>query len=183
MDYVKKWAEVANEITSVAHPLSKQELAKYCEEKLAGKWHKCKKVAKVKVLEKATPGEVYVTVTRDENGGTWEETKNTAKDGQFLVCNFYDGKDVDDPSKWLLDGSKIKKAYAVNGEVEVGKVYSPVGEVRLAAKADEDLSFVAPWGEVMRAKKGDWIVRNGEGYDDIYRIERVVFENTYKTLD
>jgi len=43
--------------------------------------------------------------------------------------------------------------------------------------------FVAPWGETMRVEKGDYLVTqyaaNGKCNDEVYRVERIVFEYSY----
>jgi tellurite resistance-related uncharacterized protein len=46
---------------------------------------------------------------------------------------------------------------------------------------DEDLHFYAPWGEEMFCKKHDFIVNAvNTTPDNIYRIERATFDQTYK---
>ena len=43
--------------------------------------------------------------------------------------------------------------------------------------------FVAPWGECMRVEAGDWIVMSyPEGNPEIYRVEGLVFDVTYKAV-
>ena len=162
--------------------MNQDELAEYCATELGGKWKTAKKVAWVKILEQANPGQKYTTITRDENRGDWVETVAIAKEGQYLVQNVYGDAhqpdDEKDPSKWLLSASQIEKNYELPSPIEVGRCYKPVAISRHVLQLNEPISFVASWGSQMNAKTGDWLVKAGEG--DIYRIDKVVFFNTYE---
>lgn len=188
---IKQWAYIieSDGVTgsriheNAVKKLSQEELADYVRTNLGNEWEDVIKSAYIKVIEKAEPGKVYETVTRDENGGEWKETKNTAKEGQFLIQNAYGSgddrqpDDKKDPSKWLLAGDKIKKNYQVKGEVEVGQCYAPNPVPRKGIELKEPITLIASWGEEMHCKAGDWLVKAGE--NDIYRVEKVVFQNTY----
>ena len=168
--------------TTSKHPMTQDELENYCQDTLGGDWKTVMKTAWMKVISKPTPGEKYETVTRDENNGSWVETKNTAKEGDFLVQNAYGSNhepdDDKDPSKWFLSDKKIMKNYQVDGEIKVGKSYAPNPIQRKGIKLTEPIVLLASWGEEMNGKDGDWLVKAGEG--DIYRIDKTVFENTYE---
>lgn len=57
------------------------------------------------------------------------------------------------------------------------------GSQHLASELRDVAYFVAPWGEAMRVEVGDFLVTQyPAGNDEIYRIERNVFAETYECL-
>ena len=58
---------------------------------------------------------------------------------------------------------------------------------RQGADTPDFACFVAPWGETMRVENGDFLVTqyaaNGKCNDEIYRVERIVFEFSYANTE
>ena len=44
-------------------------------------------------------------------------------------------------------------------------------------------ALVAAWGEPMRVEVGDWLVMPWPALDEVYRIARAVFEDTYRRVE
>lgn len=183
---INKWSMMCEETADLDdNPMSQSQLADYCSERLDDAWIDVMKVAWMKVIEKAEPGKEYETITRDEDNGSWLETKNIAKEGQYLIQNAGKKKtpevdDDKDPSKWLQSEEQIRKNYEVDGEIKVGEFYLPKPNKRQALQLNEPIVFIASWGQKVYCKEGDWLVKAGEG--DIYRVEKEVFKNTYSTF-
>ena len=52
----------------------------------------------------------------------------------------------------------------------------------ILTEADGAFRFIAPWGEQMRARPGDAIVRNPSKPDDTYRVAAAAFACTYEVV-
>jgi len=134
--------------------------------------NKYKKTGKVEA-EEAKPGEHLVTYTADG-----KETENTAKEGDWKI------KNIDTSGEeYFISGDKFKDRYVYSGE---GKIYLPTGEceaIKLSTSLLEKLNFpstfefMAPWGEKMIAKKGDYLATT-DG-KEIYRIAEKEFYSSY----
>ena len=112
------------------------------------------------------------------------ETSNTAKEGDFVVKNQTDAQEM-----YIVGSEKFNEKYQFLGESEDGfSEYEPLGKV-LGLELTTDLlkelgldaefEFMAPWGEKMVAKKGDYIVTPPD-YSEVYRIARKEFFETYE---
>jgi hypothetical protein len=112
------------------------------------------------------------------------ETSNTAKEGDFVVKNQTDAQEM-----YIIGSEKFNEKYQFLGESEDGfSEYEPRGKV-LGIELTTDLlnelgldaefEFMAPWGEKMVAKKGDYIVTPPD-YSEVYRIARKEFFETYE---
>ena len=60
-------------------------------------------------------------------------------------------------------------------------VYKPKGGVCLFVQIKEDISFVAPWGEIMNIAKGGYL--NITNLNDIYGVQEKEFNETYAECD
>ena len=73
------------------------------------------------------------------------------------------------PAIYTIDGLEWTEAIP-NGKTKAFQYLS-----------DESISFMAPWGENMLMEKGDWLAGDpdDEMSEDIYRIEKDTFRDTY----
>ena len=127
----------------------------------------------------ALPGEEIITVTSDG-----VETNNTAAEGDYVVKNQTDAKEV-----YIMSSEKFNKRYTLLQPLENGfSEYQPIGKVigieltpsvLKGLNLTNEFEFVAPWGEEMVAKIGDFIVSPLE-YDEVYRIAKKEFFETYE---
>ena len=60
-------------------------------------------------------------------------------------------------------------------------IYKPNGGVCLFVQVNENISFVAPWGETMVIEKGGYL--NITNPDDIYGVQEKEFNETYAECD
>ena len=129
-----------------------------------------KKFARIKA-EQGKVGQVIVTVMK--NG--LEETKNVVKEDaetgepDWIVTN-------PDGEKYCVPDKTFRKKYEIADEKE--GIYKPKGGAVKAVQIEENISFVAPWGEQMNIAKGGYLIVNGP--KDIYGIQLEEFNNTYK---
>ena len=129
---------------------------------------------------KAVPGEVIKTYTSDGY-----ETQNTAGDGDFIVKNTTDAKEM-----YILTKEKFEKRYKYIKKLDSKwNVYQPIGKIK-AVKVDNaltkklgvngiDFSIETSWGEEMTVKKGDLLVSPLD-YSEVYRIANKEFYETYR---
>ena len=101
------------------------------------------------------------TVTVDENGRPgWVVTNSTGE--QYIVSD-----------------SVFKKKYErISGTEDK---FKPVWNPITAAQIDENICFVAPWGEIQNIVSGGYLVFNEE-YDDIYGVQETEFLETYELI-
>jgi hypothetical protein len=131
--------------------------------------------------KKAAPGTWIITKTSDGF-----ETKNQAKAGDMLVEN-----QTSSWEQYLVNEDTFSKKYEIEHSLEKGwATYKPIGEILAHRVSNVDfeffgeleiLEFVAPWGESMIVKPGDYLVTPPEK-NEIYRIAQKEFEETYKQL-
>lgn len=101
------------------------------------------------------------TVTADEKGCPgWVVTNSTGE--QFIVSD-----------------SVFKKKYERISETE--DRFKPIWKPITAVQIDENICFVAHWGEVQNIVSGGYLVFNKE-YDDIYGIQQEEFNKTYDLI-
>jgi hypothetical protein len=144
----------------------------------SGKRYKKKSLIRAK---KAQPGQMVVTKTSDG-----EETKNTAKAGDWLVENQTSINEM-----YLVKPETFVKKYTIVQALEQGwGCYQPMGEILGIKVSDthiEDLGaskvleFQAPWKDTMIVKPGDMLVVPPEK-DEIYRIAKKEFGETYAEI-
>lgn len=143
--------------------------------KTAVKYEKYKEI----YARKAVAGEEIETVTSDGL-----ETKNTAQAGDYIVRNTTQAGEM-----YIVKKEKFEKRYRYIDKPD-GKweIYKAIGVIK-AVEVDEKLIknigtkdeffFIAPWGEKMVVKKGDYLVSPLD-YSEVYRIAKKEFFETYR---
>ena len=127
----------------------------------------------------AQGGEVIETITADGL-----ETRNIAKKGDYIVRNTTGAQE-----RYVVKRTKFSNRYEYKGDLADGwKIYRAVGRikgVRVDRKLIEKLGtgkefyFMAPWGEKMIVKVGDYLV-SPLNYSEVYRIAEKEFFETYR---
>ncbi len=131
----------------------------------------------------AHSGELIVSTTADG-----EETTNTAADGDFVVKNLTEAQE-----NYLVGRNKFEARYVYVEDVDdEWKLYDPKGEV-LGVEISRDLTamlgvgeeffIMAPWGSEQLAREGDMFVAPLPALDEIYRVARKEFDETYKLVE
>lgn len=143
--------------------------------KTAENYEKYKKIN----ARKATAGEVIETVTSDGL-----ETKNTAQGGEYIVRNTTEANEM-----YIVKGEKFEKRYKyiedLDDEWGIYKAMGVIKAVEVDKKliksmgTEEEFFFMAPWGEKMVVKKGDYLVSPLD-YSEVYRIAKKEFFETYR---
>lgn len=108
-----------------------------------------------------------------------EETRNTAQIGDYIITGVSGEKYVLTPKKFMQ-----------NYEIEEYSYFNMTGtakvqpQPRFAAQwnLENQLIFTAPWGEQMICNQGDYLVA-AQDFSEVYRIEKSVFEQTYKLVN
>ena len=132
-----------------------------------------KKFARVHA-EQGKVGQEIVTVMK--NG--FVETKNVVKEDpetgepDWIITN-------PDGEKYCVPDKTFRKKYEL--EVDAEGYHRPKGGPVKAIQIEDNISFMAPWGEKMNIEKGGYLVVNAP--DDIYGIQLQEFNNTYKTAE
>ncbi len=132
-----------------------------------------KKFARVKAEQGREGQEV---ITQMKNGLV--ETKNVVKvdpetdEPDWIVTN-------PDGEQYIVPDKTFRKKYEV--EVDAEGYHRPKGGPVKAVQINEDISFMAPWGEKMNIEKGGYLVVNAP--NDIYGIQQEEFNNTYKPAE
>lgn len=130
----------------------------------------------------AAEGEQIVSVT--ESG---EETSNTAAAGDKVVRNLTEAKE-----EYLVSQTTFAKRYTeVEPVDDLWKLYDPVGEI-LAIEITQDVIqllrvgaeflIMAPWGTEQVAMAGDFLVSPLPKLDEVYRIGKSEFAQTYELV-
>ncbi len=130
----------------------------------------------------ANIGEVIKTYTKDGL-----ETQNIAKQGDYVVKNITDAKEM-----YILTETKFNARYIFKSKLDdVWGIYSPIGKIKVLQVNDELLKklnisddtfyIMASWGEKMIVKKNDFLV-SPLSINEVYRIANHEFFETY-TLD
>lgn len=102
------------------------------------------------------------TVTADENGNPgWVVTNTTGE-------------------QYIVKDAVFKSKYENIEGTEDG--FRPVWNPITAVQIDENICFVAPWGETQNLVSGGYIVFNKE-YKDIYGVQQEEFNATYDLVE
>ena len=128
----------------------------------------------------ARPGEVVVSVT-----GDGEESSATASEGDMVVRNLTAAREL-----YVVSHVTFAARYTDPTPVEgAWQDYAPRGEV-LALEVTRDITslldvgaeffLMAPWGEKQLARAGDMLVTPLPAHDEVYRIARAEFQQTYR---
>lgn len=114
---------------------------------------------------------------------TAKEYKNGSFGTEYILINIQVGSSAEQymiDSKTFADRYRtIQKEFFVNGHkwqeaIAKGQIHGFVYE-------GESIRFKAPWNEDMILETGDFLARPiGDDLDDIYRIEKDTFKQTYK---
>jgi len=128
----------------------------------------------------AAEGEVIVSITADG-----EETRNTAKNSDWVVKNLTAAQE-----EYILGEKEFARRYTEIGLVDSSwKLYDSKGEIRAieitqgvtcSLDVDADFQIMAPWGSEQVAREGDYLVSPLPELDQVYRIGRPEFEQTYE---
>ncbi len=142
------------------------------------RYRKCRQVR----ARPARPGEEVVTVTADG-----EETRNRAGRDHLLVQNLTSTGEC-----YLIQqhtfSARYRRVEALDGD---WALYAALGEIQ-ALEIDADLlallgvgscfRFIAPWGSAQVARRGDMLAAPWPALDEVYRIARREFAQTYRAL-
>lgn len=121
---------------------------------------------------KATTGQIVETFVKNkETGELIKETEKVAKSGEWFIVN--KGKEA-----YLISSQTFHKFYGVSEE-EGQRI--PIKTPRTLIQIDENISFVAPWGEKMKIQSGGWL--NIDDLSNIYGINPIEFEETHSPYD
>lgn len=116
-------------------------------------------------------GETIKTFTKDGL-----ETTNKVTVPSYVVKNTTDAKE-----EYIVTKEKFEKRYSfLKKENKVWSFFKPSGEIKVVkVKNDNEFFILAPWGEKMIVKKGDFLVSSLD-YSEIYRVANKEFFETYK---
>ncbi len=128
----------------------------------------------------AEPGERIVSITSDG-----PETANVAKPGDYVVRNATRSEEL-----YIVSEVTFSKRYDLLEKIDdTWSRYQGKGEVMALEIDDQVLAVIgkndsfhimAPWDSSQRANKGDFLVSTMPDLDEIYRIGRQEFEETYQ---
>jgi hypothetical protein len=122
------------------------------------------------VIRPAVPGEVVETWLNGQR-----ETVNTAKSGDHVVRGVKG-------EQYLITSAILADRYgtpAGASDRQGFRQYEAKGNCYAFRYDGEPFKFVAPWGEDMIVNPGDYIGATEIGSDQIYRIEKAAFAETY----
>lgn len=130
----------------------------------------------------AVLGEVIVSTT---NAG--EETTNTAGPNDYVVKNLTAAEE-----QYLVGKEKFDSRYTFVEDAGDGwKLYDPIGavlgieitrELTNQLGVGEEFYIMAPWASEQIAQEGDLLVSPLPALDEVYRIARTEFEETYRPV-
>ena len=121
----------------------------------------------------ATPGQYIETWTADGL-----ETTNYANDGDFVVRNLQ----TEWQEEYIVPCDMLFNRYKFFYYYDKGAVYIPIGKIIACRYYGSDLEFVAKWGRLMALKRGDFIVSPYPELNEVYRIARKEFFETYEEV-
>ncbi|QDJ96388.1 hypothetical protein Xoosp13_202 [Xanthomonas phage Xoo-sp13] len=125
---------------------------------------------------KGKAGELIVTTIDGE-----DETKKTVKDGEIVVKG-------PKGEMYVISETKFRERYEVDEDpTDSYKKYKTKGLIRAYEYKGNTIKFMASWDEEMLCKSGDYLAtpissKDDDSVPEVYRIERSVFDETYKPL-
>ena len=141
-------------------------------------YRKCKSI----LARKADPGEKIETFT-----STGKETENFAEPGDYVVKSKTKAGE-----QYIIRQAKFGDRYAFASKVDdVWNEYTPRGEIlailvdsELLERLERDSTFtIMPnWNKPQIVNEGDYLVTPLPAMQEIYRISRPEFEETYKLV-
>lgn len=151
------------------------DILKYVQMNLMTENCQIKEVAKFARIsaEQGVLGETIITTMKSG----LEETTNTVKADEngntdWVVTN-------PDGEKYIVNNSVFQKKYEI--DLQNPNVYKPKGGPVLAMQLNENIAFLAPWGEIMKINQGGYLILSGPS--DIYGIQESEFNNTYANTE
>lgn len=130
----------------------------------------------------AVPGEVVVSVT---DAGA--ETRNAAEPDDMVVRNLTDARE-----EYIVRQTTFSEIYTEVGTVDdLWTLYESSGEVRGieisrdlrdVLQVGKEFLIMAPWGTVQLCREGDLFVAPLPKLDEVYRIARSEFDQTYRPI-
>jgi hypothetical protein len=129
----------------------------------------------------AKPGEVVVTMIKDEGKETTSKPANT---GDWVVRNRCPDTGNEE---YLVAADKFPGRYRAAGPAVADgwQAFTPVGKMLrflVLAPTEAPFEFVAPWGEKMVARLGDAMVQDPGDERDVYRVAQSSFQCTYDVV-
>jgi hypothetical protein len=128
-------------------------------------------------------GERVETITSDGL-----ETMNTAKAGDYIVFN-----QTEAGERYIVPGAKFEKRYQMVEQLDGARAtYVSVARIRAICLTQSLLKelalgspfyFLAPWGEEMVAKTGDYLAQPLDSKPEVYRIAEREFGETYEPVE
>lgn len=121
-------------------------------------------------------GEKITTVIDGE-----EETNKTVKDGEVVI-------EGPKGEHYVVSLKKFKERYEVDKDLtDDFQSFKTKGMIRGFEWTGESFKFMASWDEEMLCKKTDILAtpvkdKDDESITEVYRIERSVFDETYKEV-
>jgi hypothetical protein len=110
----------------------------------------------------AQAGEKIETIVNGQR-----ETVNVANDGDYVVRN-------PGGEEYIVETPRFESRYTlIEGTADQ---YLPTGAPVQVVELDENVQFVAPWGETQYILAGGYLIHNG---DEVYGIQRQEFLDTY----
>lgn len=135
-----------------------------------------------KVYKKISPVYAYLAEP-NEYIETWTEdgleTTNYAKNGDYIVQNL----NTDSKEKYIVTAEVFHSRYEKIHDCDKGFVMSPKGMVKGCIFHGPEMEFIAAWGRIMMIKPGDMIVTPLPFCNEVYRIARKEFDQTYILKD
>jgi hypothetical protein len=121
---------------------------------------------------RADNGEIIITFIRGE-----VETTNVANDNGVVVMNMT----TKSREQYIIPSDKFAARYLSGDSVtEDWTTFEPIGEVDAVEWDGVSTEFEAPWGELMVIHAGDFLCGVPGSPEDVYRIARDEFFETYK---
>jgi len=131
-----------------------------------------------KIYKKVSPVYAYLAET-GEYIETWTEdgleTTNYAKKGDYVVQNL----NTDAKEKYIVTPEVFHERYQKIHNCDKGFMMSPKGKVKCCIFHGPEMEFIAVWGRIMVIKPGDMIVTPLPKCNEVYRIARKEFLQTY----
>ena len=128
------------------------------------------------LAKKAREGEKVYTYTSDG-----KETENTAKKDDYRIKNLTDAGE-----EYLISEKKLDSRYVKYKDLGIWSLYKATGGV-LAIQFDSEkhelsspTEFEASWGEKMVLKDGDYLASPLPDKNEVYRIAKKEFKETYE---
>lgn len=104
------------------------------------------------------------------------ETTNYAKKDDLIVKNLQ----TEFQEEYIIPEDMFYKRYIKLYDDGNGSICKPIGKIKATIYHGEDTEFVAKWGRLMILKTGDFIVSPYPDFQEVYRIARKEFFETYE---